>query len=242
MSEFRQDIISQFNRAFIVENRWRYMVRGLGNTLLITFFALLLGVVLGVVVATIRSSWDKVSSGMSPGPVKLLFRGVNLLCKLYLTVIRGTPVVVQILIIFFIIMATSSNKTLCAVIAFGINSGAYVAEIIRGGIMSIDSGQSEAGRSLGFNFVQTMWFIVLPQAFKNILPSLANEFIVLLKETAIAGFVGVTDLTRGANIIRGVTFQPLFPLISVALVYLVMVMFFTWLVGKLERRLRSSDH
>ena len=242
MAEFRQNIVSQFDRAFIVEGRWRYMVRGLGNTLLITFFSLLLGVVLGVVVATIRSSWDRNSASMKRGPLKALFRVANWICKLYLTVIRGTPVVVQILIIFFIIMASSSNKVLCAVIAFGINSGAYVAEIIRGGIMSIDSGQSEAGRSLGFNYVQTMWYIVLPQAFKNILPSLANEFIVLLKETAIAGFVGVTDLTRGANIIRGITFQPLFPLVAVALVYLIMVMFFTWLVGRLERRLRSSDH
>ena len=242
MADTWQNIVSQFNRAFIVENRWRYMTQGLGNTLLLTFFSLILGVLLGVAVAAVRSSWDKVSPTMRPGPVRVLFGIANNICRLYLTIIRGTPVVVQIMIIFFVIMASSSNKMLCGVIAFGINSGAYVAEIIRGGIMSIDSGQSEAGRSLGFNYIQTMWFIVLPQALKNILPSLANEFIVLLKETAIAGYVGLTDLTRGAAIIRGITYQGLFPLLAVALIYLLIVMFFTWLVGRLERRLRSSDH
>ena len=241
MSEFWQSMKSQFNTAFVTDNRWRYMLQGLGNTLLLTLFALILGIVLGVVVAAVRSSWDRLATTMRRGPLKLLFRLGNGLCKLYLTVIRGTPVMVQILIIFFVIMASSKNKMLCGVIAFGINSGAYVAEIIRGGIMSIDTGQSEAGRSLGFNYIQTMRFIVLPQAFKNILPSLANEFIVLLKETAIAGYVGVTDLTRGANIIRGVTYQSLFPLLAVALVYLILVMFFTWLVGKLERRLRANE-
>ena len=148
---------------------------------------------------------------------------------------------VQILIIFFIIMASSANKMLCGIIAFGINSGAYVAEIIRGGIMSIDIGQTEAGRSLGFNYAQTMWFIVLPQTFKNILPALANEFIVLLKETAIAGYVGVTDFTRGANIIRGITYQSFWPLLAIAAIYLIMVMFFTKLVDILERRLRKSE-
>jgi His/Glu/Gln/Arg/opine family amino acid ABC transporter permease subunit len=241
MSDFLQSLSTQFNTAFIVENRWRYMLQGLGNTLILTFFSLILGIVLGVIIAAVRSSWDKVAPAMNKGPLKMLFRLANGLCKLYLTVIRGTPVMVQILIIFFVIMATSTNKMLCGIIAFGINSGAYVAEIIRGGIMSIDTGQSEAGRSLGFNYIQTMRFIVLPQAFKNILPSLANEFIVLLKETAIAGYVGVTDLTRGANIIRGVTFQALFPLLATALIYLTFVVFFTWLIGKLERRLRAGE-
>ena len=156
--------------------------------------------------------------------------------------IRGTPVVVQIMIIFFVIMANSNNKMLAGVIAFGINSGAYVAEIIRGGIMSIDKGQSEAGRSLGFGYVQTMWHIILPQAFKAVLPTLVNEFIVLLKETAVAGYVGLTDLTRAGNIVRGVSYVDFMPLLGVAVIYLVMVMFFTWLMGKLERRLRNSDH
>ena len=241
MNEFFESIASQFETAFITQGRWRYIVEGLGNTLLLTFFALILGVVLGVIIAMIRSSWDKLSPTLEKGPLKSSFGLANWICKVYLTVIRGTPVVVQIMIIFFIIMATSRNKMLCGVIAFGINSGAYVAEIIRGGIMSLDAGQNEAGRSLGFNYVQTMIYIVLPQAFKNVLPSLANEFIVLLKETAIVGYVGVTDLTRGANIIRGVTYQGFFPLISIAIIYLMMVMFFTWCVGKLERRLRASE-
>ena len=236
-----QTFSSQFNTAFIVENRWRYMLEGLGNTLILTFFSLILGVVLGVVIAAVRSTWDRVSPTMSRGSAKTVFSFFNWICKLYLTIIRGTPVMVQIMLIFYVILISSTNKMLCAVIAFGINSGAYVAEIIRGGIMSIDIGQTEAGRSLGFNYVQTMRFIVLPQVFKNILPSLANEFIVLLKETAIAGYVGVTDLARGGAIIRGITYQGLFPLVSVALIYLLMVLFFSWLVGKLERRLRASE-
>jgi len=241
MSDFWENFLSQFNTAFVNDDRWRYMLEGLGNTLTITFFALIMGVVIGVVIAAVRASWDKVSPTMGDGLLKQSFWALNGVCKLYLTVIRGTPVVVQLMLMFFVIMISSRNKMLCAIITFGINSGAYVAEIIRGGIMSIDAGQTEAGRSLGFNYVQTMRFIVLPQAFKNILPSLANEFIVLLKETAIAGYVGVTDLTRGANIIRGVTYQGLFPLVAVALIYLVLVLFFTWLVGKLERRLRASE-
>lgn len=242
MFDFWQNIESQFNRAFIVDNRWKFIVEGLGNTLLLTLFSLILGIALGVIIAAVRSSWDTISPTMRRGPARALLRVANWICKLYLTIIRGTPVVVQIMLIFFVILAASSNKLLCGVIAFGINSGAYVAEIIRGGIMSIESGQSEAGRSLGFNYVQTMRYIVLPQAFKNILPSLANEFIVLLKETAVAGYVGLTDLTRGADRIRGVTFQGLFPLVAVALIYLLIVMIITSLVGMLERRLRNSDH
>jgi len=241
MADLWQSFSSQFRTAFIDDDRWRYMLQGLGNTLVLTLFSLILGVILGVVVSAVRSSWDRVSSTMAQGPVKLIFGFADWLCKLYLTVIRGTPAMVQIMIIFYVIMARSTNKMLCGIIAFGINSGAYVAEIIRGGIMSIDIGQTEAGRSLGFNYIQTMRFIVLPQAFKNILPSLANEFIVLLKETAIVGYVGVTDLARGAAIIRGVTYQGLFPLVAVAMVYLALVMFFTWLVSKLERRLRASE-
>ena len=236
-----EELVNQFYRSFIVDNRWRFFVDGLANTLILTFFSLLLGVVLGLIVAAIRSSWDMTSPRMRMGPFKLLFGFFNGLCKVYLTVIRGTPVMVQLFILFFIIMAGSRNKMLVGIIGFGVNSGAYVAEIMRGGIMSVDQGQSEAGRSLGFNYIFTMWFIVLPQAFKTVLPSLANEFIVLLKETAIAGAVGVTELTRSANLVRGLTFQNLFPLLAITLIYLSMVMFFTWLVGKLERRLRSSE-
>ena len=241
MPEWITKLIRDFNTAFIVDNRWKYLTEGIQNTLILTFFALILGVALGVIIAAIRVTYDKQYAQMKKGISKFLLCIGNAISKIYLTVIRGTPAMVQILIIFFIIMASSTNKMLCGIIAFGINSGAYVAEIIRGGIMSIDEGQSEAGRSLGFNYVQTMMFIILPQTFKSILPALANEFIVLLKETAIAGYVGVTDLTRGANIIRGITYQSFWPLLAIAAVYLVMVMFFTWLVGILERRLRKNE-
>ena len=241
MPEWMLKLKKDFIVAFIEDNRWKYLVEGVSNTIILTFFALILGVVLGVVIAAIRTTYDKQYNEMR-NPVAKFFLAIgNAVCKVYLTVIRGTPAMVQILIIFFIIMASSDNKMLCGIIAFGINSGAYVAEIIRGGIMSIDVGQSEAGRSLGFNYAQTMWHIVLPQTFKNILPALANEFIVLLKETAIAGYVGVTDLTRGANIIRGITYQSFWPLLAIAAIYLVMVMFFTKLVDILERRLRKSE-
>lgn len=241
MPEWIVKLQNDFVTAFVVDNRWKYLLEGIQNTIILTFFALILGVVLGVVIAAIRTTYDKQYQEIK-NPVAKFFLAVgNWICKIYLTVIRGTPAMVQILIIFFIIMASSDNKMLCGIIAFGINSGAYVAEIIRGGIMSIDGGQTEAGRSLGLNYVQTMWFIVLPQTFKNILPALANEFIVLLKETAIAGYVGVTDLTRGANIIRGITYQSFWPLFAIAAIYLVMVMFFTWLVELLERRLRKSE-
>lgn len=241
MPEWILKLISDFHTAFIADNRWKYLVEGIKNTLILTFFALILGVILGVVIAAVRATYDKQYAQMRKGIGKALLWVGNFISKIYLTVIRGTPSMVQILIIFFIIMASSDNKMLCGIIAFGINSGAYVAEIIRGGIMSIDIGQTEAGRSLGFNYVQTMWYIVMPQTFKNILPALANEFIVLLKETAIAGYVGVTDLTRGANIIRGVTYQSFWPLLAIAAIYLIMVMFFTWLVSCLERRLRSDE-
>lgn len=241
MPEWIVKLVRDFNTAFIEDNRWKYLLEGIENTLILTFFALILGVVLGVVIAAIRATYDKQYKEMRKGVGKLFLCIGNAICKVYLTVIRGTPTMVQILIIFFIIMASSDNKMLCGIIAFGVNSGAYVAEIIRGGIMSIDVGQTEAGRSLGFNYIQTMWYIVMPQTFKNILPALANEFIVLLKETAIAGYVGVTDLTRGANIIRGVTYQSFWPLLSIAGIYLIMVMFFTWLVGHLERRLRGDE-
>lgn len=241
MPEWILKLGRDFYTAFIVDDRWKYLVEGVQNTLILTFFALILGVILGIIIASIRVTYDKQYPQMKNGIGKTLLWIGNAISKVYLTVIRGTPAMVQILIIFFIIMASSNNKMLCGIIAFGINSAAYVAEIIRGGIMSIDAGQTEAGRSLGFNYVQTMWYIVLPQTFKNILPALANEFIVLLKETAIAGYVGVTDLTRGANIIRGITYQSFWPLLAIAAIYLVMVMFFTWLVGILERRLRKSE-
>lgn len=225
---------------FIQDDRWKYITDGLVVTLQVTFFAVLLGIALGVIIAIIRSTYDKNKSSIH-GFGKFVLFLMNLICKIYLTVIRGTPVVVQLMIMYFIILVSSTNKVLVAVLAFGLNSAAYVAEIFRSGIMSIDEGQFEAGRSLGFNYVQTMRYIIVPQAFKNVLPALANEFIVLLKETSVAGYVGLQDLTKGGDIIRSRTFEAFLPLIGVAVIYLVMVMFFTWLVGILERRLRNSE-
>ena len=231
----------QFYTAFIEDNRWKYVVQGLGNTLKLTFFALLVGLAIGIVVAIVRSVWDKNGRLMRKGPGRAALGFLNGIFQVYLTVVRGTPVVIQIMIIYYIIMGSSSNKLLAGVVAFGINSGAYVAEIIRAGIMSIDQGQTEAGRSLGLSFTQTMWNIVLPQAFKNVLPPLANEFIVLLKETAVAGYVATVDLTMAVNMIRGVTYQAFMPLVGAALIYLSIFLIFTWLIGILERRLRASE-
>lgn len=233
----------QFVLNFIDDARWKYLLSGLVNTLQIAFFAVLLGVVIGIVVASIRSTFDKNSDDMKrkKGVFYYTMAFINLICKIYLTVIRGTPVVVQLLISYFIIFAASNNGVMVASIAFGINSGAYVAEILRGGIMSVDNGQFEAGRSLGFNYFQTMIFIIIPQVFKSVLPTLLNEFIALLKETSVAGYVGIIDLTKAGDIIRGRTFSPFLPLFAVAGVYLVMVVILTWLVGKLERRLRKNE-
>jgi len=223
----------RFIANFITDNRWKYILDGLKNTLIVTFLALIVGVLLGFIVAIIRSTYDKT------GKLKVL----NVICNVYLTVIRGTPVVVQLLIIYFVIFGSVNiSKVLVAVIAFGLNSGAYVAEIFRSGIMSIDQGQFEAGRSLGFNYRETMIYIIMPQAFKNVLPALGNEFIVLLKETSVAGYIALQDLTKGADIIRSRTYDAFMPLIAAALIYLVMVIIFTKLVSMLERRLRNSDH
>ncbi len=235
-------LAADFKLNFLDDSRWSYLLNGLLVTLEITFGAVVLGILIGIVVATVRSTWDQNSVNMRPGPGKTFLGISNGICKVYLTVIRGTPVVIQLMIMYYIIFASSRNGVLIAMLAFGINSGAYVAEIIRGGIMSVDRGQLEAGRSLGFNYVQTMRHIIIPQAMKSVLPALANEFIVLLKETSVSGYVAVKDLTKGGDIIRGVTYSAFMPLLAVAAIYLVMVMFFTWLVGKLERRLRNSDH
>lgn len=223
----------RFYDNFIVDERWRYITEGLWVTIRVTFFAALIGIAIGFLVAIIRSTCDKT------GRLKL----PDFICKVYLTIIRGTPVVVQLLIIYFIVFGSVKiDKVFVAIVAFGLNSGAYVAEIVRSGIMSIDEGQFEAGRSLGFNYVQTMVYIITPQAFKNILPALANEFIVLLKETSVAGYIALQDLTKGGDIIRGRTFDAFMPLITVAVIYLVMVMVMTAGVTRLERRLRNSDH
>ena len=236
------DIKADFIVNFVEKSRWKYLISGLAVTLRITLFAVLMGVLIGCVVAIVRSTYDKNAAVMRKGCGRSMLSFFNKICRVYLTVIRGTPVVIQLMIMYYVIFASSRNGVLIATMAFGINSGAYVAEIIRGGIMSIDNGQFEAGRSLGFNYIQTMYYIVIPQALKNVLPALANEFIVLLKETSVSGYVAVRDLTKGGDIIRGATYSAFMPLIAVALVYLVLVMFFSYLVGKLERRLRNSEH
>ncbi len=183
-----QEFQDRFYLNFIADDRWKYLVNGLKTTLTVTFFAVLIGIVLGFIVAIVRSTCEKT------GKLRLL----NAVCKVYLTVIRGTPVVVQLLIIYFVIFGSVNiDKTLVAILAFGLNSGAYVAEIIRGGIMSIEGGQLEAGRSLGLGYGQTMIYVILPQVFKNVLPALGNEFIVLLKETSVAGYIALEDLTKG---------------------------------------------
>ncbi len=234
-------LVEDFYTCFIEKNRWKYLTSGLQNTLLITFSALLIGVAIGIVIAIVRSTYAKNYQEMKPGIGKKVMAVANWFCGVYLTVIRGTPVVVQLMIIYYCVFVSSSNGILIGAVSFGINSGAYVAEIFRSGIMSIDNGQFEAGRSLGFNYVQTLRYVVLPQAFKNVLPSLANEFIVLLKETSVAGYVAVRDLTKGGDIIRGVTYQTFMPLLAVAAIYLILVMFFTRLVNILERRLRTGE-
>ena len=227
-----QTLQDKFYTNFIADDRWRYIWDGLGVTLQVTFFAVLIGIALGFLVAVIRSTCDKT------GKLKIL----DFICRIYLTVIRGTPVVVQLLIIYFVIFGSSDiSKVIVAVMAFGLNSGAYVAEIFRSGIMSVDNGQFEAGRSLGFNYVQTMVYIVMPQAFKNVLPALGNEFIVLLKETSVSGYIALQDLTKGGDIIRSRTYSAFMPLFAVALIYLTIVMIFTKLIQILERRLRQSE-
>ena len=237
------DFSSDFHRNFIEKDRWLSLVDGLWKTLQITFFALLIGMAIGLVVAAVRSTYDKNKEDMAKrgGFGWVMMRIGNAICNLYLTVFRGTPVVVQLMIFYFIIFAGSRDGLMVAAIAFGINSGAYVAEIFRSGIVSVDNGQFEAGRSLGFNYLQTMAYIIIPQAFKNVLPTLCNEFIVLLKETSIAGYVGVVDLTKAGDMIRGRTFTAFMPLIAVALIYLAMVVILTFFVRKLERRLQKSE-
>ncbi len=238
--EFFTGFGNDFYLNFIKNARWKYLVNGLGVTMKVTLFAVLIGIALGFLVAIIRATHDK--AGMMSPLLKAVLNVLNFLCNVYLTVIRGTPVLVQLLIIYFVIFASVRiDKSFVAIVAFGINSGAYVAEIVRGGIMSIDQGQFEAGRSLGFSFAQTMWYIIIPQTFKNVLPALGNEFIVLLKETSVAGYIALEDLTKGGDIIRSQTFSALLPLLAVAAIYLTLVIILSNLQKLLERRLRSSE-
>lgn len=237
------NLIAQFQLNFIDESRWKLVARGLGNTVLIAVAAVLIGLVIGAVVATIRSTYDKDGEDLRKrsGGRYAVLSVLNIIAKIYLTVIRGTPVVVQLMIIYYVIFASTDNSMLVSIIAFGVNSGAYVAEIIRGGIMSIDDGQFEAGRSLGFSYAQTMIYIIIPQVFKTVLPTLCNEFIALLKETSVAGYIGTMDLTKSGDLIRGRTYSPFMSLMGVALIYLVLVMILTSLVGRLERSLRKNE-
>lgn len=217
----------------IKDDRYMYLVKGLGNTLLITIVAVVVGILLGFLLAYIRTTHDKTGN----------WKAANLIAHVYITVIRGTPMVLQLLIVYFVVfVSVNVPKIIVAFIAFGLNSGAYVAEIIRAGLMSIDEGQYEAGASLGFSYTQTMLYFILPQAIKNVLPALGNEMIVLLKETSVAGYIAMDDLTRGADIIRSQTYSAFTPLLIAAAIYLFFVLIFDSLVKKLERNLKNSDH
>ncbi len=228
---FLSDFKQQFHANFITDSRWKYITNGVLTTLRISFFAVIIGVVGGFILAIIRFSCD----------MNKKFKILNNICRLYITIIRGTPAMIQLLIIYYVVFASSNiDAVLVATIAFGLNSSAYIAEIVRSGLSSIDEGQFEAGRSLGFNYSRTMLYFILPQAIKNILPALGNEFIVLLKETSISGYIGIRDLTRGGDLIRSRTYDAFMPLIAVALIYLVIVIFLSSLVGKLERRLKND--
>ena len=230
--------IYQIYQTFILEDRWKLFLDGLKMTFIVTIGALVLGVIIGMIVAIIRSSHD-----LTRGKPNFILKILNVICEIYVTVLRGTPLMVQLLIMGFVVMVpkTETQTVMCAVITLGINSGAYVAEIARSGIMSINGGQMEAGRSLGLNYVQTMSNIILPQAFKNILPALGNELIALLKETSLVTTIALTDITKAAQVVTSRTYDAFVPYISLAVIYLVLVMILTKLLGLLERRLRASD-
>ena len=234
---FWQTAYMNFYRAWFEGNRWMQYFEGLGVTILVTIIALLIGVVLGVLVAVVRTGHDQQRKGHHNPILAVL----NMVCKVYVTVIRGTPMMVQLLIMGFVIFKSSRNHSMVGALALGINSGAYVAEIIRGGLMSLDPGQTEAGRSLGLGYLTTMRCIVVPQAFKAILPALGNEFITLFKDTALINIIGGKELVYAAKAVGSKTYDVMYPYIGIAVIYLAMVMLLTWLQGKLERRLRQSD-
>lgn len=241
LANWIQEFVETFKFVFIEKDRWKFITSGLQTTLEVTFMALLLGIAIGLVVAVIRTSHDQLKEGGLRGISGFIIKILNFICRLYLTIIRGTPVLVQLLLMYFVILVSAKSKVVVAVFTFGINSGAYVAEIFRSGIMSVDKGQMEAGRSLGLSYVTTMVKVILPQALKNVLPALVNEIIALLKETSICGYIGLNELTRGGDIIRGNTFEAMLPLLMVAVIYLLIVMLFTLLMSRIERRLRESD-
>ena len=235
--EFWLTFLEKFNTAFIEGGRWKLYARGVCTTAEVTVFALIMGIALGVLVAVVRTAHDQ----QRPGSRNFLLGIVNAVCQVYTTVIRGTPMIVQMLIMGAVIFASSRNFTMIGALALGINSGAYVAEIVRAGLMSVDIGQTEAGRSLGLGYVDTMRFIIIPQAFKNILPALSNEFITLFKDTALITTIGGKELLYAAKAVGNKTFDLMFPLLGVAFIYLVLVSIFTWLQGKLEKKLHESD-
>ena len=234
---FWQDFYVKFYQAFIEADRWLQYLEGVGTTLLVTAAALLMGVALGSIVAMVRVTHDQQRAGRK-NPVLGFF---NLICEVYTTVIRGTPMMVQLLIMSYVVFKSSREFTVIGALSLGINSGAYVAEIIRGGLMAVDAGQMEAGRSLGLNYMTTMFLIVVPQAIKSVLPALGNEFIILLKDTSLITVIGGKELLHAAQGVMDRTYEAMFPLFGTAIIYLVLVMIFTWLLGKLERRLRQSD-
>ena len=234
---FFQTFFFKFYQAFIESSRWTQYLKGVGTTLLVTAMALIIGICLGIVVSLIRTAHDQ----QRPGHHNPVLAVLNFICKIYVTVIRGTPMMVQLLIMGMVIFANSRNFTAVGALTLGINSGAYVSEIIRGGLMSLDPGQAEAGRSLGLNYFQTMRFIVVPQAIKAILPALGNEFIILLKDTSLITVIGGKELLYAARGVMNRTYEQMFPLLGTAVIYLVLVIIFSWLLGKLERRLRQSD-
>lgn len=237
-----QKFIEQFTFDFIEKERWRFITEGLKITILVSVLAVIFGILIGVVIAIIRCAHDQQDKARTPGWARFLLGLGNLLCRVYVTIIRGTPAMVQLLIMYFIILVSSDSKVVVAVVTFALNSGAYVSEIFRGGIMAVDKGQMEAGRSLGLGYVQTMVYIILPQAFKSVMPALANELITLLKETSICGYIGLNELTRGGDIIRGNTFDALLPLFAVAIIYLTLVLGLSAIFNRMERKLRISDN
>ena len=232
-----QSFYVKFYQAFIESDRWLQYIKGVGTTLYVTAMALIIGIILGVIVAVVRTAHDQ----QRPGHRNPVLGIVNAVFKVYVTVIRGTPMMVQLMIMGFVVFATSRNFTLVGGLSLGINSGAYVSEIIRGGLMAVDSGQMEAGRSLGLNYIDTMRFVVVPQAVKAILPALGNEFIVLLKDTSLISVIAGKELLYAARGVISRTYEAMFPLLGAAAIYLVLVMIFTWLLGIFERRLRASD-
>ena len=236
-----ENFVSQFNKAFIVDDRWKIFLKGLGNTITITLGAAVIGIVIGVIISVFRyvALQRDPRKKMTFGNVAIIV--IDKIMAAYVAVIRGTPLAIQLMIMAFIVLQGISNGVVIATIAFGLNSGAYVSEVIRAGIQSVDIGQMEAGRSLGLNRVKTMKLIILPQALKNILPALCNEAIAIIKETSIVGMIAVVDLTRASDLVRSRTMQPYFPLIAVALIYFVLVFGLTTLVGRWEKMLAKSD-